>query len=603
MLVAPHIHAQAAQENAARDTIARVRVPVETVSAAARMSVPVAVANVEVLMNAQARVPEAEANVVRLMSVPVAAASVAAHMSVPAREQAAMESVVARTNAPAEEANAVALMNVPARALRAEASADRPMSAPVAVASVEVHTNVPAVEVSVAVHTNALAEEANAAHPMTVQVHNQCAMNIVRPSLSPYVQKIERGNRIIYINPNIPRWVVTDACGDLVMSLFDGASTIDEIIETAVSGLGEEQRNRVTSFCDLVMNSGLMDHVPPGNNPKKHRYCLSSVHLSLSDSCNLNCAYCYARERVEKKHPKLIYEEYTKIIDDVLEISRGVTFTLTGGEPLLNRDCLRIAEYIKSKGAGCYLLSNGILIDDSNIKRISELFDLVTLSIDGPNPEIHARTRGHNYDRVIRATDLLQAHGVEYTLSMTVTKDNIAYVEEMARKFGSRLNFAPYFPVSGDPSALAITGEEYYNALKSSAGVRPLSYCEGTLDASLHTQCHKCAIGDGEFSISASGDVYPCQLLHTDEFYAGNVHEESITDIYYKSASIARCASLDVDIMEGCKDCPIKYICGGSCRARSFYEGGRIDASSAFCTYELNAFLDGILEIYSRNAV
>ena len=542
-------------------------------------------------MIVRVRVPMETASAEALMSVQVAVANAAAPTNVQARGLAAAASAAARMNAPVAVANAEVPTSVQARDQKATASAAALMSVRVAVASVEAHTNVPAVAVNAEVHMNAPAAEESVVPLMSVRVHNQCTM------------KIERGSRIIYINPNIPRWVVTDACGDLVLSLFDGSCAIDEIIETAVSGLGEDQRARVTGFCNLVMNSGLMDHVPPGNNPKTHRYCLSSVHLSLSDSCNLNCAYCYARERVEKKHPKLTYEDYTKIIDDVLEISRGVTFTLTGGEPLLNPDSLRIAEYIKSKGAACYLLSNGLLIDENNIGKIAGLFDLVTLSIDGPNPEIHARTRGYNYDRVIRAADLLQSHGVDYTLSMTVTRDNIGYVEEMALKFGSRLNFAPYFPVSGDPSTLAITGEEYYEALKTSAGVRPLSYCESTLDASLHSQCHKCAIGDGEFSISATGDVYPCQLLHTDEFYAGNVHEESITDIYYRSESIARCASLDVDTMEGCKDCPIKYICGGGCRARSFYEGGRIDASSPFCTYELNAFLDGILEIYSGNAV
>jgi radical SAM protein with 4Fe4S-binding SPASM domain len=144
------------------------------------------------------------------------------------------------------------------------------------------------------------------------------------------------------------------------------------------------------------------------------------------------------------------------------------------------------------------------------------------------------------------------------------------------------LNFAPYFPVSGDPSTLAITGIEYYKALKAAAGVRPLSYCEATLDNSLNNQCHKCAIGDGEFSISATGDVYPCQLLHTDEFYSGNVHDDSITNLYYKSDALNKCANLDVDLIEGCKECPIKYICGGSCRARSFYESGRINSSSDF---------------------
>lgn len=419
--------------------------------------------------------------------------------------------------------------------------------------------------------------------------------------LSPHVQEIHRGDKYIFINPNIPRWIVTDELGKLILSLFNGENSYDEIISTAIEGLGGNKREKILSFCSSVLSSGLLNDVGP--RPRTHRMMLTSVHLSLSDHCNLNCSYCYARERVERKHPILTYEEYKAIINDILEINPGVTFTLTGGEPLLNKDCLAIAEYIKQRKGRVFLLSNGLLINKDNIQRISELFDLVTLSIDGPNDEIHSLTRGHNFDRVIAATSLLDKHNVDYTLSMTVTKDNIDYIEEMATKFGNRLNYAPYFPISGESSSLDITGIEYYNALKSATGVRPLSYCESSLDNALVSQCHKCAIGDGEFSISATGDVYPCQLIHTDEFYAGNVHEQNIKEIYYKSKAINDCAYLDVDTIKGCKDCPIKYICGGSCRARAYYGCGDINSTTDFCKYEQESFYDGIIAIYSRNSL
>ena len=419
--------------------------------------------------------------------------------------------------------------------------------------------------------------------------------------LSPHIQEIHRGDKYIFINPNIPRWIVTDELGKLILSLFNGENSYDEIISTAIEGLGDNKREKILSFCSSVLSSGLLNDVGP--RPRTHRMMLTSVHLSLSDHCNLNCSYCYARERVERKHPILTYEEYKAIINDILEINPGVTFTLTGGEPLLNRDCLAIAEYIKQRKGRVFLLSNGLLINEDNIQRISELFDLVTLSIDGPNDEIHSLTRGHNFDRVIAATSLLDKHNVDYTLSMTVTKDNIDYIEEMATKFGNRLNYAPYFPISGESSSLDITGIEYYNALKSATGVRPLSYCESSLDNALVSQCHKCAIGDGEFSISATGDVYPCQLIHTDEFYAGNVHEQNIKEIYYKSKAINDCAHLDVDTIKGCKDCPIKYICGGSCRARAYYGCGDINSTTDFCKYEQESFYDGIIAIYSKNSL
>ena len=426
-------------------------------------------------------------------------------------------------------------------------------------------------------------------------------MSETNPVLSPYVQEIQRGDKYIFINPNIPRWIVTNELGKLILSLFNGENSYDDIISIATEGLGDSRHEMINSFCKSVIFSGLLEQVEP--QKKEHRMPLSSVHLSLSDHCNLNCTYCYARERVEKNHPALTFQEYKSIIDDILSINPDVVFTLTGGEPLLNSDCLRIAEYIKSKSARSFLLSNGLLINESNIARIADLFDLVTLSIDGPNDSIHSLTRGHNYRGVIRATKLLSEYNVDYTLSMTVTKDNIGYIEEMAKKFGNRLNFAPYFPVSTESSSLAITGIEYYNALKSAVGVRPLAYCESTLDNALSSQCHKCAIGDGEFSISATGDVYPCQLIHTEEFYAGNVHEQNIKDIYYNSSSINRCAHLDVDSITGCKDCPIKYICGGSCRARAYYGCGDINSTTDFCQYEKEAFYDGIVSIYSKNAL
>lgn len=419
--------------------------------------------------------------------------------------------------------------------------------------------------------------------------------------LSPHVQVISRGDKVIYINPNIPRWIVTNQLGQLILTLFDGTNTYDQIINTAIQGLGEGFKDRIIQFCSSILSSGLLDHVEP--HAREHRMKLSSVHLSLSDTCNLSCSYCYAKARVEKGYPRLTFREYQAIIDDIISINPEVIFTLTGGEPLLNKDCFSIAEHIKSRKAKVFLLSNGVLFSEKNIGNIARLFDLVTLSIDGPNETIHSLTRGNNYAKVMNAIHLLEAHHVDYTLSMTVTRHNITYLEEMSKKFGGRLNFAPYFPVLNESSDLSITGLEYYQALKSAAGVKPLSYCESSLEGALYHQCHKCSIGDGEFSISATGDVYPCQLLHTDPFHCGNVHDQSIKDIYYHSKVISRCSHLDVDTIAGCKDCPIKYICGGSCRARAYYECGDIDSTSDFCKYEQEAFYDGILSIYSQNQI
>jgi len=162
-----------------------------------------------------------------------------------------------------------------------------------------------------------------------------------RPKLHSRIVHIERDAKHIYINPNLPRWIVTDALGSLIMELFNGRNTVSDIVDIAVSGIGEAQRKRVEAFCGKVVDSGVLAEADI--KPKRHKYQLSSVHLSLSEGCNLKCVYCYASKREERSFPALTYQDYVRIIDDVLSINGGITFTLTGGEPLLNSDCFRIA--------------------------------------------------------------------------------------------------------------------------------------------------------------------------------------------------------------------------------------------------------------------
>lgn len=410
----------------------------------------------------------------------------------------------------------------------------------------------------------------------------------------------QRGDKYVFINPLLPAWIVTDAVGRLVVEQFNGQNTVDDIVQATCEVLGEKRREQVVAFCQHVVDSSIFETTPHEQPPRDNG--LHCVHLSLSSNCNLHCKYCYAAERVESRYPQLTLEEYKRLIDDLCDLSNGLSITITGGEPLLNPLWRPVAAHCRSHGCELLLLTNGTLITQDDAPFIRDTFDMVTLSIDGPTRETHRLTRGDNLDQVMRAIDILERHGIDYTLSMTVTRLNIDQVEPMARRFGARLNYAPLFPVSDLASdKLSITGDEYYKALAGAFGVNPLSYCETSLDLSKHVQTHKCAIGDNEISISPTGDVYPCQLLHLDKFLAGNVHERSIKDIYRDSPALRRCASLDVDSMGKCRDCAIRYICGGACRARGYYETSDVADTGDFCSYELNAFLDGIVKIYSRN--
>ena len=405
------------------------------------------------------------------------------------------------------------------------------------------------------------------------------------------------GKKVV-INSEVPSWIVTNDIGEMILELFDGKQTISEITDFCSNALGEEFRERIEKFCTLAVESKIFDSA---SDAVRHRQILTQVHLSLSEKCNLKCKYCYAEKRKEKEK-KLSLEEYKKIIDGVYSINPHCAFTLTGGEPLLNPLWKDIALYIKEKGMETWLLSNGTLFSEQNIDDICRLFDHIKISVDGSSAEIHERTRGNNYNKIEFAIALLESRKKDYLLSMTVSKTNIDDIENAARKYGNRLSFAPLFP-DERTSDIQISGLEYFNALNKADKVVPLSYCEQALDSSRINRCYKCAMGEGEISISPTGDVYPCQLLHFQEFNAGNVHDAPVEYIYKNSEILKNCRNLSVDKIEGCKTCAVKYICGGACRARAFYECGDIKKNGDFCIYEKKSYIEGIANLYDKNAL
>lgn len=420
------------------------------------------------------------------------------------------------------------------------------------------------------------------------------------------IEKIKKEDKILFFNPDIPAWLVTNANGELLLSLCDGINSVDEIIDSLSEARGLAEARKAKKFFDETIASRIFDEPIPGETPiKSERQRLSLVQMSISGKCNLNCKYCYATDRKENTFQKMKLSDYYKTIDDIVQFAGFVDFTLTGGEPLLNKDVFDIAQFIRKHGCSVDLLTNGILITKDNIAKIKESFDKISISLDGSTKELHETFRGKNtYDKTMSTIELLEANEIPYRLSMTVNKLNIHDVESMSKKFGGKLTFQPLFPAGNAAKTdISITGLEYYKALRDAFGVNPMGYCDSTLTAARHKRRCKCAIGGSELSISETGDVYPCQLLHYPQFLIGNIHKDKISDLCLNSPVIHNCSEMVVDNIKGCSTCFLKYVCGGACRARAFHECGDIFSSGSFCEYEKQAFVDGIFKLYSHNSI
>ena len=94
--------------------------------------------------------------------------------------------------------------------------------------------------------------------------------------------------------------------------------------------------------------------------------------IKLGYSCNDDCIHCVVsrlrKEAIKKNKLDLNFEEYKKEIDN-LKKENFTEITVTGGEPTIRNDFIKIIEYIKKNNFKIDLQTNGRRLSDFNFLK------------------------------------------------------------------------------------------------------------------------------------------------------------------------------------------------------------------------------------------
>jgi SynChlorMet cassette radical SAM/SPASM protein ScmF len=165
---------------------------------------------------------------------------------------------------------------------------------------------------------------------------------------------------------------------------------------------------------------------------------LRSFYLYLTDSCNLRCRHCWITPTYVDGEPSPGQYLALDLLKEAVAAAKPLGLRrakLTGGEPVLHPEFVEVVDYLTSEGLSLNMETNGTLIDEALAQHLKDETNLsfVSVSIDGPSPEVHDPFRGvgGSFEAAVAGFRALAAAGYRPQLIMCPHRGNVAYVEDV----------------------------------------------------------------------------------------------------------------------------------------------------------------------------
>ena len=185
---------------------------------------------------------------------------------------------------------------------------------------------------------------------------------------------------------------------------------------------------------------------------------LRNLRISVTDRCNLRCAYCMPEEEYVwlPREEILHFEEIGRLVD--VFIGLGVDkVRLTGGEPLLRRDLPRLIRLLAAKPAlrDLAITTNGVLLAEQAPALKEAGLHRVTVSLDTLRPDrFVALTRRATHGLVLEGLAALPRAGfggtkIDTVVMRGVNDDELHDLIEYGRRVPAEVRFIEYMDVGG----------------------------------------------------------------------------------------------------------------------------------------------------------
>jgi uncharacterized protein len=419
---------------------------------------------------------------------------------------------------------------------------------------------------------------------------------MIRDQYLPYhrVSALKDPHRFWYQNINQQVYIFDQVSGNIyglkgqIASLFQ-ARQRQEFSSILNSMTWDEVKSAYTIVDKISKSSSV--------NEPELKNTINSIHLDLSNQCNLACKYCFKdKKRYELKDWSIVTRSLDFLVYDcgknASEYEIGYCYT---SEPLLDFPNLkklivhvtRLSKTINKK-ISVFFNTNGTILSEEIIRYFNRISRQFNISIDGSqsvHDEVRRFANGKGTFSVIQA-NIQKLKELNYTLlGSSVLTAQYPYPAQVLNflldlgfddvlmkpvRFGNGLSFD-----ENNISGLKYGYEEYFHMfyqdlrngdfsrIKKYMNDFPLRFFQLILFK--QKKFRRCYWGFNKMSVNHRGEIFPCDsALNMADFKVGDI-ENGMDWSKYSGL-------LQVDVRGQCKSCWAKYICGGTCYVKSWLD-------------------------------
>ena len=329
----------------------------------------------------------------------------------------------------------------------------------------------------------------------------------------------------------------------------------------------------------------------------------SNVHWSVTGACNLKCRHCF----MSAPHAKHGVPSYEQLADITAQLAECGIFRvgITGGEPLIREDLLRLFDLLNEKEIEVTMLyTNGWLVNEALLDALEarRMHPAFQLSYDGIGMHDFLRGVDGAEEKTLHALQLLKDRGYNVSVSMCLHRKNLSVLRESVNllascgvkevKVGTMMDLGEW--MAPELRELHLTRQEELEAFEKYIPEyfeddAPLSIMLS--DAFMYTPGNKnwhiynlrrcpeeqegrrlsCGVLKEAFYIGADGMVAPCMGM-CDCGISGmlpNLFQTPLREILTESEVTRISAATVKDVRDRnpeCRECQFVDRCTGGCR-------------------------------------